>query len=192
MWKGPMFSKIYLDMDGVLVDFDRGVYDKFKKLKPEGHRTWEYNYEQDFGCSKQQFWQALDHTFWADLKFTKEAVGILEILYSRGLEDKVCLLSSPTLEPGSWSGKVEWVKRNLPHFFYDKKLILTHNKLWNVAADAVLIDDKYETCASWAEAGGHAFCFPRPWNPLGEFEGKAVQLLEEHLDYLGVGERGKL
>lgn len=186
------FNKVYLDMDGVLVDFDRGVYEKFKVALPNGPRDWDYSYESDFGVSKESFWQSLDHEFWASLKFTKEAVGILELIYSRGLEDRTCLLSSPTLEPGAWSGKVEWVKRNLPHFFYDKKLILAHNKLWNCYPDAVLIDDRYETCSAWAEAGGQAFCFPRPWNPLHEFEDRAVQHLEEHMDYLQLGQRGKL
>lgn len=180
-------------MDGVLVDFDGGVNRFFGKNPQYGpKRDWEFDYQGDFNMTPQQFWKCLGHDFWSTLGFTKEGMGVLEMLYSRGLEKQVCLLSSPTLEPGCWSGKAQWVKDNLPHFYHGKQFILSYDKLWNVQPDALLIDDRYETCSKWVAAGGQAFVFPRPWNPLYEEEPKALQWLEEHLDYLGAGRKDSL
>lgn len=180
---------IYLDMDGVLVDFDRGVQELFGVPMPPGRRNWDYAYEEDFGLSKTQFWRSLGHDFWAALPMTKEAPGIIEMLQGRGLWGCVRLLSSPTLEPGSWSGKAEWVRKNIPSLFYGNRLVLTQDKLLHCRPTSLLIDDRYETCSLWTRAGGPAFNVPRPWNPLWEHEDSLLRLLEEHLDYLGVGVR---
>jgi hypothetical protein len=84
---------------------------------------------------------------------------------------------------GSWTGKVEWVKKNLKEFYNEKRFLLGFSKKWNAHPNSLLIDDFYMNITEWVDEGGYGFLFPRPWNQLAEHEPKALELLDEHLDY---------
>jgi len=173
---------IFLDMDGVIVDFDGMVNEKFGVVS--NPYEWEYLYEQDFGMSAEEFWLACDNAFWRSLEFTKEAVDIFQILGERDLLDRVCLLSKPVSH--AYQGKVDWIKDHLPQLYYNKQFLLGPEKDWCAHPKALLIDDNESHCLKFMEAGGNSFLYPRPWNMCHVLEYRANLELEEYIDALGL------
>lgn len=175
-------KRIFLDMDGVIVDFDGEVNRRFGRVS--NPHEWEYLYEQDFGMTAKEFWNKCDDDFWRSLEFTKEAVDIFYALQSRDLIDRVCILSKPVSH--AYQGKADWIKKNLPQLYYNKQFLLGPNKDWCANPNALLIDDNEDHCRDFIKAGGEAFLFPRPWNICRTLEPVAVRELEEYLDLIGL------
>ena len=169
---------IFLDMDGVIVDFHRAVEERFGKVS--NPLVWDFNYRKDFNMDFEQFWSSCDNEFWENLEFTKEAKAILLALWERDLTKNVCLLSKPV--PHAYQGKVDWIRRNMPQFYAKKQFLLGPDKDWCAHPQALLIDDNYDHCKDFRAAGGHAFLFPRPWNICRDLEHVAVLELESYLD----------
>ena len=175
---------IFLDMDGVIVDFHRGVLEMFGVDEVSNPTEWEFKYREDFGMSAKTFWNYCDNDFWRQLEFTPEAVDIFQALQSRDLLDRVCLLSHPVSH--AFQGKVDWIKENLPQMYNSKQFLLGPIKHWCAHPESLLIDDCYNNCRDFVRAGGNAFIFPRPWNICRKVEPQAVLELERYLDLIGL------
>lgn len=111
---------LYIDLDGVLADFEKGVY-KFdeKTLKQyEGH-IWDIP------------------GYFSQLEPMPSAVKAFRILSLK--YDTYILSSAPYGNPSAWSDKLEWVKKRIgvPAF---RRLILSHHK--NLSYGDYLIDDR--------------------------------------------------
>ena len=171
---------LFLDMDGVIVDFHRAVLERHGIKEVSNLHEWEFLYRKDFGMSCDEFWLDKDDEFWADLPFTKEAGDIFQCLGERDLLDRVCLLSQP--QRHAFQGKVDWIKKNLGRMFNQKQFLLGFKKDWCAHPQSLLIDDNEEHCEDFVAAGGHAFLVPRPWNFMREREGSIVELLGKYLD----------
>lgn len=159
---------IFLDLDGVVVDFMGGV-ERFFGIDLSNHQKWEFDYKEQFGMSADTFWNMLGIDFWVNLEFEKwgkELIRLLEPL-------KPCILSKPT--SGTASGKQEWIKRNLPSYWREKRWLLGPNKNFCAHQGAILIDDREEHVDEFIAYGGNAILFPRRWNCLRELEPVAVQ-----------------
>jgi len=131
---------IYCDLDGVLVDFDRG-------------------YQELTGITTQQadtkgveaFWEPLTKagaTFWITLKWMPDG----KQLWNYIKKYNPILLSAPSREESSKLGKRVWVKRELPGV----KLILKSavRKQEYANSNSILIDDRKKNIDQWVAAGG--------------------------------------
>jgi phosphopantetheine adenylyltransferase len=145
--------KIYLDMDGVIVDFDK----RFTDLAGMGPRE----YENSFG--KEKFWDFIDSKekgggvgFWVGMPWMPGG----EALYNRVAQHNHALLSSPSRSESSKLGKRLWKKKYTPTT--DLILSLAANKKNYANGDSILIDDRESNIQQWREAGGIGILYKSP------------------------------
>lgn len=133
--------KIYCDMDGVIVDFERGYNDLTNKKTPGVDSTYD----------KEDFWGVITKAgvkFWADLNWMSDGQQLWG--YIKQYNPK--LLTAPSREESSRIGKQEWINKNIPGISVifkqakDKKDLAT--------PEAILIDDRKDNIQQWVDAGG--------------------------------------
>jgi hypothetical protein len=130
--------KIYCDMDGVLVDFDKG-YEELTGKKAS------------FDTPKEEFWEPISKAgaaFWIKLQWMPDGKQLWDYIKPYNPD----LLSAPSREESSKIGKFTWVKRNLP----GTKLILrsAERKQEFATPNSILIDDRADNIQRWKDAGG--------------------------------------
>jgi len=153
--------KIYLDMDGVIVDFDK----RFESMFGMPPREFENNFGKD------KFWEKIDAKgvgFWRGMDWMPGG----QQLYNRVAKHDHALLSSPSRSKTSKIGKHMWRKDNTPN----TKLILAQsfNKKNYADKSNILIDDRADNIQQWKDAGG-----------IGILYQSAEQVMKE-LDKLGL------
>ena len=131
---------IYCDMDGVLVDFDRG----YQELT--GMTT-----QQADAMGGDTFWEPLTKAgakWWITLNWMPDG----KQLWNYIKKYTPILLSAPSKQESSRLGKRVWVKRELP----DVKLILrpASQKQQYASPTSILIDDRQKNIEQWEAAGG--------------------------------------
>ena len=169
-----MSIKVFLDMDGVCVDFIGGLH---RALGIE-YKALEYPYEAskyemfeelcartNGRVSMDNLYRACDSSgFWASLEWDPMGKEICDTIAAVTLDWKhsVCICTSPMANPDAWAGKVQWLKKHMP----DVKdiAIMTAPKCLLAKPGAVLIDDKDSNVEQFRKAGGAAFLIPQPWN----------------------------
>jgi nicotinamide mononucleotide adenylyltransferase len=157
--------KIYLDMDGVIVDFDK----RFTDLAGMGPRE----YESSFG--KEKFWDFIDSKekgggvgFWVGMPWMPGGPE----LYNRVAQHNHALLSSPSRSESSKLGKRLWKKKYTPNT--DLILSLAANKKNYADGNSILIDDRESNIQQWREAGGIGILY------------KSADQVNKELDKLGL------
>lgn len=186
-----MKYRIFLDLDGVMRDWDAGIWKLFHIEDPWGDEPRGWNDIQDFICEsceidKGQFWAAQDYDFWRSLPYTKEALGVAEAVRDAALSgevERVVLLTSPSMD--SAGGTQAWIRKNLPDFFRAKQYLIGPAKDACANPTALLIDDSDANCSKFRLAGGDTILFPRPWNEL-HFVTDRVGYLRYELDRRGL------
>jgi 5'-nucleotidase len=123
-----MHKTLYIDMDGVLVDF-KSAYPKLKdheraKHNPTNKPDCDAAYDEVPGIFSRM----------DPVEGALEAFELLSQFY-----DTYILSTAPWENPSAWSDKLEWVKTHLGSSAY-KRLILSHNKHLNYGD--YLIDDR--------------------------------------------------
>jgi len=131
---------VYCDLDGVLVDFDKG----YKDLT--GITTQEADAK-----GAEFFWEPIAKagvSFWIRLKWMPDG----HKLWNYIKHFNPSLLSAPSREESSRIGKRVWVKRNLPGV----KLILANavDKQNYSGENQILIDDRDKNIEQWRSKGG--------------------------------------
>jgi hypothetical protein len=131
---------IYCDMDGVLVDFDKG----YKELT--GIST-----EEADAKGPESFWKPITDagvSFWTKLKWMPDGKELWD--YIKKYDPP--LLSAPSRNQSSRVGKHIWVEQNLP----GTKLILrpANEKQQFSGENQILIDDKKNNIDRWKSKGG--------------------------------------
>ncbi len=133
--------KVYCDMDGVIVDFERGYNELTGKQTPGVDSTYD----------KDDFWGAITREgakFWANLNWMSDG----QQLWSYIKQYNPQLLTAPSREESSRTGKLAWVDKNIPNTpiifkqAKDKKDLAEPN--------AILIDDRKDNIQQWIDAGG--------------------------------------
>jgi 5'(3')-deoxyribonucleotidase len=154
---------IFLDLDGVIINWVAGVCDRFNiPYEPEKVTSWDIMPTLT-NTTKTEFWNTLKIPgFWEHLNFYPEALSFIEQLQQYG---KVILLSSPAI--GCAGYRQNWIERNLPSFFKKGHYILTPAKWACASKGTVLIDDSNRNYEGFYKAGGHAILYPQPWNIAG-------------------------
>lgn len=111
---------LYIDMDGVLVDFETGI----ARLDPEIKRQYEHRYDETPGI----------------FGLMDPMPGALEAFDRLSQDFDVYILSTaPWRNPSAWSDKISWVHRHMGQSAY-KRLILSHHK--ELHHGDFLIDDR--------------------------------------------------
>lgn len=115
---------LYIDLDGVIVDFDSGI----ENLSDNNKIKYINRYDEAPGIFKLM----------KPIPGAIEAVRMLSAHY-----DVFILSTAPWDNHSAWSDKIKWIKKyfgdNNDNIFY-KKLILTHRKDLNHGD--ILIDDR--------------------------------------------------
>ena len=156
-----MDYKIYLDMDGVLVDFDQ----QFKDLTGMMPREFESKH------GSTGFWEAIDKAgvgFWRGMSWMPGG----EALYNRASQFDHELLSSPSRSELSKIGKRLWRRDKTPN----TKLTLSRSYLKKnyAAPNHILIDDREDNIQQWRDAGGIGILY------------KSAEQVNAELDKLGL------
>lgn len=160
--------RCYLDFDGVLVDFVRGVQDFHGVQLPYDSIRWGLEDQMGFGDRKADFWAPLGYDFWANLPWTNDGKKILESVLSV-FGEEVGFITSPCQTLGCVDGKLAWARRELGRELA-KKVFVGGSKSILANPHGLLIDDNDDNVANWREAGGHAILWPRPWNSVRYWE----------------------
>lgn len=147
---------VYVDMDGVLTDFERR-FEQFAGVTPEEFMAQK---KIEFGEEKadEQFWDLIDNQigvrFWAGMPWMPEG----EELYRYIKKSKPTILTSPSRDDSSRIGKGVWVKRNMPNvplkFGYKAS-----GKAKYAGPNKILIDDREDNVQAWKAAGGIGILF---------------------------------
>ena len=131
--------KIFCDMDGVLVDFNKGYYELTGIDIGDSFRN------------DVNFWNPINkagYDFWINLEWMPDGKTLWD--YIKKYEP--LLLSAPSNKIDSRIGKRDWVKRELPGV----RLILrsAEHKKDLAAPTGILIDDRLENVNGWKSVGG--------------------------------------
>jgi hypothetical protein len=142
--------KVYLDMDGVLADFDQ----RFRDLSGMEPKEFENKY------GKKAFWNLIDEEnkikFWVGIPVMDGAAALVDAVKDYDYE----LLTSPSAKKQSYLGKILWVRNNTGNVFPSKPRINfkkakeKHLVKPQLAKTDILIDDREDTIGRWNAAGG--------------------------------------
>lgn len=136
----PKFN-FFVDLDGVLADFDRGFMEFCGSTLPLRE------------TDRRAGWEAIKRTpkFWANLPLMPGALALWDLVQAHN----PIILTSPSFhdEARARVGKKEWVEtwlgKDVPILFRRSK-----DKHLLAAPDAILIDDWVDNISRWRQAGG--------------------------------------
>lgn len=146
--------QIYLDMDGLLADYEGGLKDTAKELgvpEDDGKAIWnKIN-------SNPEEW-------WSNLKPIPEGIKIFDAIKDK----EPSVLSAAGTNERTKQGKLEWLKKNglSP---YLKEIIFVNNKSAKkkyAKGGDVLIDDRPDNVADWEMEGGTSYLFQNNANQI--------------------------
>jgi 5'(3')-deoxyribonucleotidase len=171
---------VFLDMDGVLVDFTRGVFERFgiPYELPETMRYWWFN---DYGLSDEEVDSISTIDFFAGLRWTTEGKAILSAVEKIFEQSNIYLISAVMPNPQSTTGRMLWIERYLPRY-KNKTWLGRIPKSLLAGPDRLLVDDKDENIAEFVAAGGQGILVPRPWNELRGWAGDTLQVVKNSLE----------
>lgn len=156
-------AKALLDMDGVVVDFVRGVL-KFHD-RPDisyGDITWNLETLVRPDLTPSEFWETLGYDFWVNLPFTPKGDLLTKYVLQMFGPENVCICTSPCRTKGSIEGKIDWLRQHIPEL--SRRFMVTPVKEFAASQDRILIDDNDENCRKFREAGGLTILVNQPWN----------------------------
>ena len=172
-------NRIFLDMDGVLVNWHAGV-EKVLGIKFTDEQLIERQIECSLGIEPIKFWKAIDDydCFWENL----EPYPWFSELWKKCSDYcETFILSKPHyLSPSSSSGKTRWLQRMLGSEFAD--CVFTKHKYLCANSNSLLIDDHQKMVDEFIAYGGNALLFPQSWNSGSESIEDFLEKLRERLD----------
>ena len=192
-----MALKVFLDMDGVLVDFVGGLHRALGvSFDPKNYPYPASKYDMfedlcarsDGKVNMSNLYRACDAAeFWANLEWDPVGNQILATIADvLGDMKDVIICTSPMTNPDAWKGKIQWLNKNAPEI---KNIsITTASKHLYAKPGHVLIDDKDSNIDQFVEHGGAGFLVPQPWNSardnydmdyVWDLEGFLYQQIEE-------------
>jgi 5'(3')-deoxyribonucleotidase len=138
---------IFCDMDGVLVDFDKG----YKELTGKSTKHVKL---QD----KNEFWDLLkrslkdkgleEYDYWVNLPWMSDG----QTLWDYIKQYNPYILTAPSMDPGSKQGKNEWIQRmdGMKRIYFKPARF----KQELSGKNRILIDDRADTIDNWRSKGG--------------------------------------
>lgn len=182
--------RVFLDMDGVLVNTIQGISDFHRIGNPYTYgveSVWDLT--ETMGIPEKELWSPLGYDFWKNLKPYPWMEELVHYLERHFLAENICLLTTPCKTRGCADGKIAWIEKYLPS--YTKKYLLGDSKEFCASPESLLIDDNNNNISNFKFAHGRAFLFAAPWNrkhwvidPLQELKDNLFKYLyfsEKHL-----------
>ena len=156
--------KIYVDMDGVVADFDKRFTD-LSGMSPS-------DYESKNG--KNAFWDFIDvkHklAFWVGIPPMSDAQGLMDYVSKHDYE----MLTAPSIKKESLMGKGLWIRNWAKKGLFPSKPKVNYkpakNKHHFAAPNHILIDDKQSTIDSWNAAGGIGILHTSAGNTISQLK----------------------
>lgn len=156
--------KIFLDMDGVLADFDKGALTQFKIITANLNKNKELLLPE-YKDEKSRMWATIRKNphFWSKLELMP---GAVELWNATCQYDPIILTAAPSsFKEGSEyfldvaRRKEEWIKEKFNVDTTDKFICTTSKKKQLFMHDAalhhnILIDDRESNINNWIAAGG--------------------------------------
>ena len=159
---------LYLDLDGVFVNFIDGWMDHYVIMDRKPVAKW--NFGEDYGLNRVDFYKSITSlpiSFWSNLKPATWSTELFRSLKEKmddfGVE-KIMFLSHSVSE-SCRIGKQLWVNKHFPELG-ESLITVSDSKLKSRFANenCTLIDDKFQNCVDFSRAGGKSWLFARPWN----------------------------
>jgi len=109
------------------------------------------------------FWNQVQREDWAGAPISKEFKLIFRVAQEIVKPEDIFILTTPTKDPNSLAGKLEWIHAHFPAFMH-RQYLVGPRKHFCARPDTLLIDDSDDQVNKFREHGGHAILVPRPWN----------------------------
>lgn len=148
---------VYLDMDGVLVDFSEGV----RLLTGKRAEEWDGELNPKKDGERNEMWARIHEAgepFWHNLPALPEGVALYHILRKMGA--RVVVMTADGGHAVARRGKLAWLEEQLGHvpsvaFVHDgaDKAMFAHR-------NAVLIDDRKKVTVPFMQNEGQAVLWP--------------------------------
>ena len=157
--------KVYVDMDGVVADFDQRFFDLSGMMPKE--------YENKYG--KNAFWEFIDEgenklKFWIGIPQMSDAQSLMDYVSQYNYE----MLTSPSIKQQSLMGKGLWIKNHTNKGLFKSKPKVNYrfakNKVEFAAPNHILIDDRADTINSWNAAGGFGILHTSASNTINQLK----------------------
>ena len=141
--------KVYLDMDGVIANFNK----RFKDISGMSPKEFESKY------GTKEFWNLIDEdnkiSFWVGIEEMPGAKALVDYVKKYNFE----LLTSPSAKKQSYLGKLLWVRNHSSLFGGKPRVNFRRAKEKHLVKDKltekdILIDDREDTIERWNTAGG--------------------------------------
>jgi len=143
-----MFDKrintIYVDMDGVIADFDKYIYDRTGEHYDDDAKTWE------FVLKVPHFYYKLDPTPYFDQLWDS-------IIRVGANVEMLIALPRVTPIPEAKQDKLDWVTTYINKDVKVNFGPFSRDKWRHCKPGDVLIDDKPSNIAEWSDVGGFGF-----------------------------------
>lgn len=149
---------VYVDMDGVLANFNKATCKLFGLTYPTRsrlHHTWV---RDESGVSLDRWFDSMaaDPDVWDRIEPFPWTPKLVQCLDIHAPEWKI--LSAATQDPRCWSSKAAWVTKRLFPVANLHRFILVGGRKYELAQRGdVLIDDYDENVEQWRLRGGEAF-----------------------------------
>lgn len=171
------------DMDGVLIDFNRGIHEAHNRPlttydSPESKGVWDI--EKLWGITPGEFWDPISkdsYKFWANLHPTPEAETLLAL--AGGIGGPISILSTPSSDGGCFNGKSDCIGRHWP--LLKRRIAFAKEKKWLASPNKILYDDKDSNIQEWRSQGGIGILIPRPWNSEYMYADNVIEMVVEKL-----------
>ncbi len=180
-------ERIYLDMDGVLVDWFGGICDLMQLDRVWLEQFWidGANTEQTLKIDQEHMWNLVNRhgsDWWAHLNPLPWTTELLGLFAETSAE--ISILTSPANSDYAATGKIRWLKHYMP--YYVDRIHLTAQKHHVAREGVLLVDDSDINCERFIAAGGEAVLFPQVWNKKRVFSSSPMQSVRAQLKALGV------
>lgn len=179
-----MSTTVYVDMDGVLANFNKAGCKTFGLEYPKQSRLWHTWLQDQSGVSLHGWFEtmAADPTIWDRIEpfpWTPQLVQCLDI-HAPGWK----ILSSATHDPKCWSAKADWVINRLFPITSLHRLVLVGGRKFELANRGdVLIDDWQENIDHWMQRGGVAFKWEEFTEDMEDHAAAQIDRLREFLTF---------
>ena len=157
---------IYLDMDGVIADFDQRFLD-LSGMTPD-------KYKDKYGMN--QFWDFIDEEnkirFWAGIPVMSGAKKLIDYVSQYDYE----ILTAPSIKKQSRLGKMIWLRKIHPDLFPNtpkvnfKPAKEKHQVKTTLTKTDILIDDKASTVDTWNSSGGTGILYTSADNAIQQLK----------------------
>lgn len=157
----------FIDMDGVVADFVGAACKAHNRSWPydDPKNRGKFEIEPAWGITPKEFWAPIDALgvdFWLNLEKTPEADKIISRAISAYGVHNICMLTSPSDDPGCVPGKRGWMRKHYPNLA--KSMLFGSAKQFLSGPKRVLIDDRDKNIDDFIAYGGTGILVPRPWN----------------------------